>query len=192
MKTEQQLSYDIQNGVDGARTGLYDRYAGYLMAVCMRYVADRESARDVLQDSFLKVFTSISNFHYRGEGSLKAWLTRGTANECINWLRQRNRQFITEQEAGREEAAALRAGFAMEEEEEPDVGSLSMDDLQLLITELPAGYRAVFNMFVFEQRSHKEIAALLGIKENSSASQLLRAKKILARRINELIKHQKT
>ncbi len=193
MGTEQQLLNDIQLGARGARRQLYDRYAGYLMAVCMRYLANREAAQDVLQESFIKIFTSISRFNYRGEGSLKAWLTRLTANESVNWLRKEHSKnewtgLMEEESSGF--LAADEEAFAAGDVE-PDVGNLSMAELQRLIEELPAGYRAVFNMFVFEQRSHKEIAALLGIKENTSASQLLRAKKTLARKIEELIKQKR-
>lgn len=163
------------------------------MAVCMRYLANREAAQDVLQESFIKIFTSISRFNYRGEGSLKAWLTRLTANESVNWLRKEHSKnewtgLMEEESSGF--LAADEEAFAAGDVE-PDVGNLSMAELQRLIEELPAGYRAVFNMFVFEQRSHKEIAALLGIKENTSASQLLRAKKTLARKIEELIKQKR-
>ena len=76
------------------------------------------------------------------------------------------------------------------DEEEPDVGGVPMEQLQRMIEELPVGYRAVFNLYVFEQLSHKEIAAVLGIKVNTSASQYSRAKKLLARRIKNFINQQ--
>ena len=176
METEKQLLYGIKNGERGAKRRLYERFAGYLMAVCLRYLADRETAEDVLQDCFVKILTSVDHFEYRGEGSLKAWVTRLAVNESINSLRRNERLLFTDQIP--DEA----------EEEAPDVGKVPLELLQRLIEELPTGYRAVFNLYVFEQLSHKEIANELGIKENSSASQYLRAKKLLASKIREYIK----
>ena len=176
VETEKQLLNEIKNGERGAQRRLYERFAGYLMAVCLRYLADREAAEDVLQDCFVKILTSVDHFEYRGEGSLKAWVTRLAVNESINCLRRNERLLFTDQIP--DEA----------EEEAPDVGKVPLELLQRLIEELPVGYRAVFNLYVFEQMSHKEIANELGIKENSSASQYLRAKKLLARRIREYIK----
>ena len=149
------------------------------MAVAMRYVADTDVARDVLQESFVKVFLHIKDFEHRGEGTLKAWVMRVVSNEAINVMRQRRRHLFTE--LPEEEDTP---------DEEPDVGNISMDVLQHMIEQLPEGYRIVFNLYVFEQKSHKEIAALLGIKENSSASQFLRAKRMLARQIQQYQQQQ--
>ena len=176
METEKQLLYEIKKGERGAQRRLYERFAGYLMAVCLRYLADREAAEDVLQDCFVKILTSVDHFEYRGEGSLKAWVTRLAVNESINSLRRNERLLFTDQIP--DEA----------EEEAPYVGKVPLELLQRLIEEHPTGYRAVFNLYVFEQLSHKEIANELGIKENSSASQYLRAKKLLASKIREYIK----
>lgn len=142
----------------------------------MRYLSDRYLAQDVLHDSFVKILTSIGRFEYRGEGSLKAWMMRIAANESLTVLR-RNGRFETVD------------NIPEETDEEPDIDQVPMNEMMRMIGELPTGYRTVFNMFVFEERSHKSIALELGIKEDSSASQFLRAKKILAKKIKEY-KHQ--
>lgn len=179
MDTEQRLLERIHQGDRNAQRELYDRFAGTAMAVAMRYVADADAARDVLQEAFVKVFTGLSSFTFRGEGSLKAWLMRVVCHEAINWLRSERRLVFSEFPVGDDPP-----------DEEADVGNVPMEVLQRMIQQLPDGYRQVFCLFVFEQKSHKEIAALLGIKENSSASQFLRAKRMLAREINHYKRQQ--
>ena len=178
METEGQLLTRIHNGDRRAQQELYRRFAGTAMAVAMRYVADNEVARDVLQESFVKVFSNIDSFTPRGEGALKSWVMRIVSNEALNCMRQRRRHLFVELPAEEEPV------------EEPDVGDISIDVLQRMIEQLPEGYRLVFNLYVFDGKSHKEIASLLGIKENSSASQFLRAKRMLARQIQQYKRQQ--
>lgn len=154
----------------------YERYAGYLTAVCSRYVPDRASAQDILQDAFLQIFDAVPRFEYRGEGSLKAWAARITVNRALKWLRSQGRLRFVE------------ALPELPEEEVADVQKVPPAVLQGLIKALPDGYRTVFNLVVFEQKSHKEVASLLGIKEDSSASQFFRARASLARQINQYLK----
>ena len=87
MESEKQLLDDILSGSRDAMHRLYDRYIGYVMAVGLRYVPDRDEVRDVVQDSFVKIFSSISRFEYRGEGSLKGWMLRIVANEAISYAK---------------------------------------------------------------------------------------------------------
>ena len=175
MESEKELLDDIKGGSRDAMHRLYERYIGYAMAVALRYVPVRDDAEDVVQDSFVKVFSSISKFQYRGEGALKGWLLRIVVNEAISFVRQQNRLSMID-----EIPDAV-------EEEEPDVERIPPSVLTRMIGELPDGYRLVLNMYVFEQKSHKEIAQQLGIKESSSASQYLRAKKLLARKIKDYL-----
>lgn len=175
MESEKLLLHDIKGGSRAAMHRLYDRYVGYAMAVALRYVPLRDDAEDVVQDSFVKLFSGIANFEYRGEGSLKAWLLRIVANEAISFTRRQSR--ITFVDEVPEDVS----------DDEPEVERVPPAVLMKMIGELPEGYRLVLNMFVFEQRSHKEIADLLGIKESTSASQYLRAKKFLAKKINEYL-----
>lgn len=163
----------VGDGDSRGQRELYDRYASYLTAVASRYLADADCVKDVLQEAFIKVFQRMERFEYRGEGSLKAWVTRIVVNESLHELRRTKRLLP---EAQLPDTA---------EDEDPDVVDVPPRVLQEMIMRLPDGYRTVFNLFVFEQMPHKEIASLLGIKENSSASQLLRAKACLAREIKE-------
>ena len=162
---------------------LYQMYIGELSSVCYRYIPNRDDAKDVLQNSFVKIFTSISAMEYRGEEAFKGWLVRIVANEALLFLREKKKLLFIEQD----EAKAKQACIA---DEAPDIEQISADQLHQLISELPDGYRTVLNLYVFENYSHRQIAGLLGIKESTSASQLHYAKQWLARRIKELTKKQ--
>lgn len=185
VETEKQLLESVCRGDREAMRRLYDRYADYAMAVGLRYVAERDEVRDVLQDSFVKVFTTIGQFSYRGEGSLKAWVARIVSNRAIDHLRSRGR-FV---QVG---AGGEVADMADDGEEEPDVGDMTPEVLTELIGRLPTNYRTVLNLFVFEGRSHREIAQLLGVKENTSSSIFFRAKRMLAKMISEYQNKQRT
>ncbi len=176
--TERALLQKVIRGDRTAQRELYGRFSGCAASVAMRYVADTEAMKDVLQESFLKTFSSIGRFEYRGEGSLKAWVMRIVVNESLNFLKQKSRYVDTD--VIPDEA---------DDGEEPPVNDVPPDRLMQMIAELPQGYRTVLNLFVFEQKTHKEIASMLGIKENSSASQYLRAKKLLADKIKTYL-HQ--
>lgn len=152
---------------------LYERYAPYLTAVASRYLGGPDEVKDLLQDVFIKVFDRFGSFRYRGEGSLKAWLSRIVVNDSLQRLRKGERLLAVDN---------LPEPDA---DEDPDVDDVPLNVLQDMISGLPDGYRTVFNLYVFEQMRHKDIAALLGIKENSSASQLLRAKALLAKEIKD-------
>lgn len=176
MKTEQRLAYNIQHGDRAAMRQLYNLYSGYAMALALRYVPDRDDASDILQDSFVKVFSSISTYEYRGEGSLKSWVARIVVNEALGFLRRRSGITFTDEIP---ESTT---------EEEPDIGLVSDEKLSEFIALLPEGYRVVLNLYVFGGMSHKEIAEELGITPSTSASQFFHAKKMLARMINEYTK----
>lgn len=178
MKSEKELLDDIKKGDRNALHQLYSRYVGYAMAVGLRYVPDRDDLNDVIQDSFVKILSSVNRFEYRGEGSLKGWILRIVSNEAINFIKQKTKfSFVDE--------------FPDEiEEQDPDVDKVPPQVLNQMISELPDGYRMVLNLYVFEQKSHKEIAEMLDIKESTSASQYLRAKKLLASIINNYLKNK--
>ncbi|MBR2239286.1 MAG: RNA polymerase sigma factor [Prevotella sp.] len=185
METEKQLLEAIRSGERAAMRRLYDRYSGYAMAVGLRYVPEHDDVRDVLQDSFVKILTNIGQFEYRGEGSLKAWVSRIVSNLAIDHLKANSRFLLTDN--------SWRGFDALDDEdEEPDIGDLPPDVLTEMIGRLPTNYRTVLNLFVFEQRPHKEIARLLGIKENTSSSIFFRAKRMLAKMITEYQNKQRT
>lgn len=97
MESEKQLLDDILSGSRDAMHRLYDRYIRYVMAVGLRYVPDRDEVRDVVQDSFVKIFSSISRFEYRGEGSLKGWMLRIVANEAISYAKAKTKFVFTDE-----------------------------------------------------------------------------------------------
>jgi len=172
--TELQIVNGVKSGDRKAMRAMYDLLAGFVMATTRRYLGDSDTCRDVLQDAFLQAFTHMGDFAYRGDGSLKAWVTRIAANESINLLKQGQRiTFLQAQDV------------ELPDDDPPDIGHIPPEEINRMIASLPTGYRVVFNQYVFEHKSHKEIAHLLGIKENSSASQLLRAKRLLAKMINQ-------
>lgn len=154
---------------------VYSSYVRYLSAVCARYIPNDEDVKDVLQESFLRIFDGIGSFEYRGKGSLKGWLTKITINEALKFIRRNDKiEFVD-----------ISSHQDIQPDEEPDIDSVPSSVIFRLIRELPDGYRTIFNLYVIENRSHKEIAALLGIKESTSASQLHRAKSLLATKIRQ-------
>lgn len=172
---EEQLITLVKKGDEQAMQILYCRHVRYLSAVCSRYIYGEEDIRDVLQDAFIKIFASIKSFEYRGDGSLKGWMAKITLNETLKFIKGNNRlQFV---ELKQEEMDKM--------DEEPDTEGIPPSVIHSMIRELPDGYRTIFNLYVFEEKKHKEIAELLGIKEDSSASQLHRAKAMLAGKIKK-------
>ena len=171
METERELLDAIRKGERAAMRRLYDRYSKYAMAIGLRYIPNRDDMRDVLQDSFVKIITNIGHFDYRGEGSLKSWVSRIVANRAIDHIREHERLPFTEEKP--DDVI----------DEEPDVGEVPPDLLDAMIGQLPANYRVVLNLFVFEQLSHREISQQLGISEQNSALLFFRAKKMLQQMI---------
>lgn len=167
----------LRKALDGDNTAtewIYRKHVRYLSALCSRYITEDEDIKDVLQESFIKIFTSLDSFEYRGEGSLKAWMAKITLNETLKFVRNNSRLPIDSID---DKDTNIADGDSMETEDIPT------DVLHQFIRELPDGYRTVFNLYVIDDKSHKEIAQLLGIKENTSASQLHKAKSMLAQKI---------
>lgn len=178
-ETERQLLDAIHHGDRQALRRLYDRYSDYAMAVGLRYVVNREDARDLLQDCFIKILTSVDEFEYRGEGSLKAWVSTIVVNRAIDWVKLHERLQMT------------NVIPDLIEENPPDLEHVPPEVLNRMIGRLPAGCRLVLNLRVFEQLSHKDIAHRLGIRESSSASQFSRAKQLLQKMIQEYLNSQR-
>ncbi|MCS3867355.1 RNA polymerase sigma-70 factor (ECF subfamily) [Chryseobacterium ginsenosidimutans] len=173
---EQILVNRLLQKEEAAWKELFGAYSGSLTYVCSRYVIDRDDVHDVLQNSFIQMFRSIGSFEYRGSGSLKAWITRIVVNESLKHIKQ-NVDF-----------KSVSEDFEIPDEQDdadPDFEEISQETIMTMIRSLPEGYRTVFNLYVFEKKSHKEIAETLGIAENSSASQFHRAKSMLAQKIKE-------
>jgi len=175
-------SYSEQDLIDGARRGdqeamrrIYLLHARYLTAVCSRYVVNPEDVRDTLQDSFVAIFGNIDKFEPKENATLRSWMTKIVVNNSLKFLRKNEKmQFV--------ESVDEYADVA---EEPMKTGDIPYEEVRRLIGELPAGYRSVFNLYVFERKGHKEIANILGIKEGTSASQFHKAKRMLAMKINQ-------
>lgn len=177
---EKQLVRDIMQGNRVAMQELYSRTVGVMTAVCSRYVVDPDDVKDVLQESYLKVFTGISAFTPHNDGSLQAWVRRIVVNESLQLLRRKKSldafvqidDIIDEQD-----------DLAVDEELSAQAKTMAIEDLMALVQELPVGYRTIFNLFAIEKQPHSTIAKMLGISESTSASQYHRARKLLAKRI---------
>lgn len=152
---------------------LYDCYSDKMYGLCYRYVKDAMEAEDVLVTAFMKVFEKIGQF--KNEGSFEGWIRRIVVNEALTCLRKHRSMYL---EADLEEV-----------DYDPNYKSLSdhleAEDLMQIIRGLPAGYRVVFNMYAIDGYSHKEIADTLGISENTSKSQLSRARTYLQKVLKE-------
>jgi RNA polymerase sigma factor (sigma-70 family) len=171
--TEDELIKGCVRRERSAQKRLYDTYSSKMYSLCCRYVKNSMEAEDVLVTAFTKILDRIDQ--YKGEGSFEGWIRRVVVNEALTWLR-RNRSMYLETEL---EAA----------DREPDYQSISdhleAEDLLKMIQELPSGYRMVFNLYAIDGYSHKEIAEQLGISENTSKSQLSRARTSLQKLLTE-------
>ena len=182
MENEIELIEGCRAGKDSARKELYTLYSKRMLAVCYRYTGDMDAAHDVLHDGFIKIFT---RFTFQGECALETWVTRVMVTQSIDYLRRKNRLSRLVVSEGQLPDVQDEASIA------EDGNRLSEEVLMAFVAELPDGCRTVFNLYVFEEKSHKEIAELLRIKEHSSTSQLHRAKCMLAKRIKEYTEHER-
>lgn len=174
--TENKEKELLERIVCGDTSGMklfYDNYAGYLTSVCSRYITNKDDIKDILQDSFIKIFKAIKNFEYRGNGSLLAWSSRIVVNESLKFINTNEKlNFV-----------GSTRDLPDTEDDDTDFDNMPTSIILDMIRSLPTGYRTVLNLFVFEEKSHKDIAELLHISENTSASQLHRAKVHLAKQI---------
>ncbi|MCE2773503.1 MAG: RNA polymerase sigma factor [Bacteroidetes bacterium] len=161
---------------------LYKRFYGKMLGVTMRYARDRDEARDMLQEGFIKVFTSISNFS--GKGSFEGWVRRIVVNTSIDHLRKNKHEYMIVSSVHSRDGDLPDA---VDEADENELLQLSEEQLIACIQQLSPAYRAVFNLYVMENLPHKEISERLGISEGTSKSNLAKAryqlKKILYQKI---------
>lgn len=180
---EKAIAEGIRKGENRAVKEFYNSFGGLLTSVCSRYITNDDDVKDILQESMISIITNIQSFEYKGVGSLKAWSARIVVNHALGFLRQkkRNNELFTDFEKDIPDR---------DTETPPNIDDIPADDVLEMIRELPDGYRMVLNLYIIEGKSHKEISQLLGIKADSSASQLHRAKAILAKKITEYRKRQ--
>ncbi|MCB0652426.1 MAG: RNA polymerase sigma factor [Saprospiraceae bacterium] len=151
-----------------AQRQLYELYKVSLFRICLRYAKDRPEAEDILQDGFVKIMADIHQ--YRGEGALGGWMRRVMVNTALQHIRKQNRQGYT---------VEITEIADTHQADEVILSDLRAKALTQLIQKLPPGYRAVFNMYVIEGFSHKEIAEQMEVTESTSKSQLSKAKAML-------------
>ncbi|MEK7255506.1 MAG: sigma-70 family RNA polymerase sigma factor [Bacteroidota bacterium] len=159
-------------GDDQAQATLYHRHKAALFGVCLRYAADREEAKDWLQDAFVHIFNDLHQF--KPVAPVGAWMRKVTVNTALMYLRKRRNLFS-------QTPVESLPDLPDEDENEPLHDEDLAKTLLQLVQRLPDGYRTVFNLHVLEGYSHPEIAAMLGIGEGTSKSQLSRAKAMLRR-----------
>jgi RNA polymerase sigma-70 factor (ECF subfamily) len=156
-----------------AQERFYNLYKGRMMAVCTRYMGNRELAADVFQEAYIKAFRLLSN--WRGDGPLEAWLRRIMVSTALNELRKKKLAWLEE----------VADGFVLSPQFNSAMSHLSEQELLRMIAALPPGYRTVFNLYVIEGYDHKEIAEMLGVSDATSRSQLMKARVLLQKRILE-------
>jgi len=174
--TEEQLIDGCVKGERLAQKALYDAYAPILYPICVRYVG-RETGKDVLQDGFITIFDKIGT--YKGEGSFEGWMRRIIVNTALMQIRKNDVMKHSEELDGVPTAELGFQDFGVMEQ-------ITSREILNLISEMPIGFRSVFNLFVLEGYSHQEVAQILGINEASSRSQVSRARVWLQERLKKL------
>ncbi|MHA7130819.1 RNA polymerase sigma factor [Algoriphagus namhaensis] len=164
-----------------AQRHLYETYSGKFLAICLRYLKDREHAEDVMIEGFMRIFDKLSQ--YEGKGSFEGWMKRIMVTQALMKLRS-NKHLMME--------VHVESDASFPDNHHYETNHLEAEELMNLIHELPLGYRTVFNLYAIEGYSHKEIAELLGITESTSKSQLNRARNVLKDQIiTQQIKERK-
>lgn len=183
MFSETALIREVKKRNRKALEELHNRYASVLLALSMRYCGNRTDAEDVLHDAFIKILSNIDSFTERPNSSFEGWLKRITVNTALNFIRSKNKENLL---------AGLDPFLDGLPEEQPvddplmKLGEIITNDMLLqMICDLPVGYRTVFNLYVFENYAHKEIASELSCTESTSKSQLYKARAILRKKIYE-------
>ncbi len=172
METAHIVQQCLQND-KRAQKALFELYAGKMMALCRRYARTQEEAEDFLQEGFIRLFRYLGS--YDGKGSFDGWVRRIFVNTAIrHYHRQKKHNQVNDFEAEHHERIPQNA-----------ISQLSELELISLINRMPEGYRLVFNMYIVEGYSHREIGELLDIGESTSRSQLLKARKWLQHKIRE-------
>ena len=171
----QELIFRSKENDRKAQQGLFDFLAPKMFAVCLRYVGDRDTAQDILQDGFITLFAKLESFS--GEGSFEGWARKIFVNTALMSLRKNDVL---------KETTDVEAAWDVPGEAPTAIQQMTYKEMYKAIAELPAGFRTVFNMYVVEGYSHKEIGEALGISEVTSRSQLQRARRMLQDKIKEL------
>lgn len=177
---EKELITACVQGKSWARKEIYETYAPTMMSLCIRYVGNRETARDLLQDGFIKVFTHVDTYSYKG--SFGGWIHRIFVTTALEYLRKADALKLA--------ADVTEYSHQLKDVEVSVLDRLSADELMNCVKALPPGYRTVFNMYAIEGYSHQEIADVLGISVTTSKTQFLRARNALKKSVELLTRNK--
>ncbi|MBL0683469.1 RNA polymerase sigma factor [Aquimarina mytili] len=171
-KNETQLIKKAAKQERDAQRLLYEMHAPKMLSICRRYIRDLHFAEEVMLNGFLKIFTNLKSFKF--DGSFEGWMRRIMINESISFLRKEKQIFFTEEIKSYTEESWNNINTELE-----------VEQIQELIDSLPEGYKMVFALYAVEGYKHIEIAKMLKISENTSKSQLFKARKMLQQKLNE-------
>ncbi|MFH0893165.1 MAG: RNA polymerase sigma factor [Bacteroidota bacterium] len=174
--TESELVEGCLKGMKKAQTQLFQRYAGKLLVVCIRYVQVRDDAEDVLQEGFIKIFKNLDTFKNTHEGSLFFWMRRIMVNLSLNFLRDTRKYRFTE------DIEPMMEIVDNSDENDSENNLMYETDqavIRQIIFDLPLGYKTIFNLYAMEGYTHPEIASMLGISQNTSKTQLMKARRMI-------------
>ncbi|MBI3142649.1 MAG: sigma-70 family RNA polymerase sigma factor [Bacteroidetes bacterium] len=172
--TEMEMAEGCKRHDPKVQKKVFEHYYGIMLGICLRYAQGREEARDMLQDGFVKIFEKIDQYH--PDYSFVGWMKRVMVNNAIDQYRRDMRMPTSDDESVLSNQSVDNDVFK----------DLAYEEIIQMIQRLPKGYRTVFNMYVIEGYTHKEIGELLGIAEGTSKSQLNKAKLLLKRQIEQL------
>lgn len=163
---------------------LYEKFYSKMMQVCMRYAKDRDDAKDILHEGYIKVFNNLKNFG--SKGSFEGWIRRIMVNTAIDHIRKNKQEYLIVNTV----YADAEGGKLADNESSDDaiINSISPEEVMKAVQKLSPAYRAVFNLYVMEEYTHKEISQLLDISEGTSKSNLAKAKFNLRKNLVHLIK----
>ena len=161
-----------------AQQMIFNQYADKMFYTCLRYTANSHDAEDVMITAFTRVFKYIRQFEYQGNGSLEKWIRKIMVNESLRFIQKKRKIEWLEDIKIKEEVA------------ENDIPYIDMENIMNIIQQLPDGYRTIFNLYVVEEYSHKEISEKLGISESTSKTQLHKARKKIIEEISKQKKHE--
>ena len=174
MLSEEEIIAGCKLGKRKAQHELYNRYSGSMFGVALRYSRNKSEAEDVLQEAFIRIFKYIKSFEGRNQGSLSAWIKTIVINTTLSYNRNNKKHHYTE------DVDEVQVGenpvFDMSSDSDTDERK---NKIMKAMQQLPHGYRTVFNLYSLEGYTHKEIAEILDISENTSKSQLSKARKYL-------------
>ncbi len=174
--TEKDLIFNCLKGDGVSQRELFEMYAGKMMTVCRRYGRHKAEAEDILQEGFIKVFMNLAKFS--DKGSFEGWVRRIMINTALKYISKKS---------FKNESLGIESYQLVNSKANPVVYSkLGVDEMMNLVNALPDGYRVVFNLYAIEGFSHREISERLNIEESTPRSQLVKVRRVLQKKINEL------